>query len=237
MTPWGHIAIAAGLVATVACVNPQPRMYYPDIVAIVDTDSDKVVQVVSDERMAEHEPRAVPGSSVAAALIASGMFLDDDARLLADPIANRLATMQTDEAVRSVGWAADAPRYYYVLVHNHRLQIIYYAGATQSDSYSAALPTEAVAIKTPEAKPPEPSVAPVAPVSPAPPPDAGVDLVAKGPPPAKPVHRAHPRPAGLEPITEAQARRRMKELDEAVASGLITEAEHKQRRKEILARL
>ena len=220
------------LLLTVACANAPPRVYHPQVVAVVDTDSDKAVQIVADDRMAEHEPRAVPGSSVAAALIASGMFLDDDARLLAEPIAKRLQTMQSDEAVRIVGWAADAPRYYFVLIHNGRLQIIYYAGATQSDSYSAALPSDAVAIKAPDVKPPDPVVVP------APPPDAGVE-VAVAPPPPPPVKHVvhHAPPAGLEPISEPEARRRMKELDEAVAAGLITQNEHKQRRKEILARL
>jgi hypothetical protein len=202
---------------------------------IVDTDSDKAIQVVSDERMRPHEPRAVPTSSVAAALIASGMFLDDDARVLAEPIAHRLETMQPEEAIRIVAWAANAPRFYYVLIHSNRLQIIYYAGSTQSDSYSAALPTNAVAIVAPPKAEPEQQPTPVTQ------PDAG-----SATPPAAPatthVAKSTPRPKRkpnptLQPLTESEARRKIKELDEALAAGLITQTEVKSRRREILARL
>ena len=220
------------LVLLVACMNPKPVVYHPDVISLVDTDSDKAIQIVSDERMREHEPREVPTSSVAAALIASGMFLDDDARTLAEPIAKQLPTMATDEAVRIVGWAADAPRYYYVLIHGGRLQIIYYAGSTQSDTYSAALPTDAVAIVQPHDQPPPPVAAPSdAGVAAAPPPDAAPHVVSP-----TPVH--HKRPAQSLPlITEAEARQKMRELDEALAAGLISPSEQKSRRKEILARL
>lgn len=220
----------------VACVNPKPPVYHPDVIAIVDTDSDKAIQIVYDERMHAHEARAVPASAVAAALLASGQFLDDDVRALADPIARHLETMQPEEALRIVGWAADAPRYYYVLIHNNRLQIIYYAGSTQSDSYSAALPTDAVSIVAP----PEPNK----PETPQPeiPPDAGVQVPPTGP---AQVADAQPRPKrkrapvanALPLLTEAEARRKIRELDEALTAGLITQVELKSRRKEILARL
>lgn len=223
------------LVLLVACMNPKTPVYHPEVISLVDTDSDKAIQIVSDERMREHEPRQVPTSAVAAALISSGMFLDDDARTLADPIAKQLATMETDEAVRIVGWSADAPRYYYVLIHGGRLQIIYYAGSTQSDSYSAVLPTDAVAIVQPhEQTPPPVPAAPDAGVAAAPPPDAGTPVVS----PHSPSVVHHKRPAQSLPlITEDEARRKMRELDEALAAGLISPSESRSRRKEILARL
>lgn len=220
------------LVLLVACMNPKPPVYHPEIVSLVDTDSDKAIQVVSDERMREHEPRQVPTSAVAAALIASGMFLDDDAQKLAEPIARQLPMLMPEEALRIVAWAEDAPRYYFVLIHNGRLQIIYYAGSTQKDSYSAALPTDAVAIAAPirETLPPQDGATE--------PPRSDA-----GPATTTPTHVAATRgnrkrtPLALQPINEAEARRKIHELDEAVAAGLLSHSEHKSRRKEILARL
>jgi len=168
------------------------------------------------------------------------MFLDDDARTLAEPIAKHLPTMETDEAVRIVGWAADAPRYYYIVIHKGRLQIVYFAGSHRTDDYSAVIPTEAKPIEAPKvAPPPVPETpTPTAPPPPPPaPPDAGADAIAKAPPPGpKPrVHR--PAPPAYQPITEAEARRQLRELDEAMQAGLISEVEHRTKRKEILARL
>lgn len=220
-----------------ACVNPQPRVYHPDVVSLVDSDSDKAIQIVVDDRMREHEPRAVSTSAVAGALLGSGMFLDDDARVLAEPIARHLATMQPEESIRIVAWAADAPRFYFLLIRGGRLQIIYYAGATHSDSYSAALATDAVAIAAPVDKPPNTQPDPVP-----------VNDGSQATPPAQPaaatsVAKTTPRPkrqrtsSNMQPISETEARRRIRELDEALAAGLITQPELKVRRKEILARL
>jgi hypothetical protein len=229
---WLASSQVVALTLVAACVGATQVVYHPDVVSLVDSDSDKAIQIVSDDRLAPHEPRAVSESAVAAGLLASGMFLEDDARVLAGPISKHMSTMEPDEALRIVAWAADAPRYYYVIVHNGKLQITYYAGSTRSEDFSAVIPTEATPIVAPVE--PKHPVEPV--VTPPPPPDAGVDLVAKAPPaPAKKRH--HVAPAGYEAITEAEARRRMKELDEAVAAGLITQNEHKTKRKEILARL
>jgi hypothetical protein len=211
-------------------------VYHPDVIEQVESDSDKVVEIVSDERLPDHEPFAVPEQAVASALLASGMFLDDDARALAGPIAARLATMHADEAVRIVGWAEDAPRYYYVLVHHHRLQIVYYAGSRHADEYSGVIPTEAQPIHAPSeaAQPAQPAAVPE-PAHAAPEPAAVA--VAPAPMPTARPHRAHAAVPGYTPITEAEARRRLHELDEALQAGLIDEREHRVKRKEVLSRL
>lgn len=225
-----------------ACVGATQPIYRPEVVQVVDSDSDKVVEIVADERIAPHEPREVPPNVVASTLMASGQFLDEDAHSLAAPIAKQLASMQTDEAVRVVGWSEDGPRYYYVLIHDGKLQVIFYAGSTRSNDYSAVIPTEAkpIVASTPDTEPAVPPPPPPETVVPAPPPDAGV--VAVAPPPHRPTTtkprraRSAPRP-GFEPIGEAEARRRINELDAALHAGAITETEHRTKRKEVLARL
>lgn len=224
-----------------ACVGAKQPVYRPEIVQLVDTDSDKVVEIVADERLAPHEPREVPATAVASALLASGQLLDEDAHSLAAPIARHLASMQPDEAVRVVGWSEDGPRYYYVYIHDGRLQVVFYAGSTRSNEYSAVIPAEATPIVAPPPADAGTAPPPDAAVAPAPPPDAGV--VAPTPatpatpaPPRRRRVRAAPRP-GFEPIGEAEARRRIHELDAALNAGAITQAEHRTKRKEVLARL
>ena len=227
-----------------ACVGATQPIYRPEVVQVVDSDSDKVVEIVADERIAPHEPREVPPNVVASTLMASGQFLDEDAHSLAAPIAKHLASMQADEAVRVVGWSEDGPRYYYVLVHDGKLQVIFYAGSTRSNEYSAVIPAEAKPIVAPptDAGPATPPTPPTETVVPAPPTDAGV--VAVAPPAHRPTTtttkprraRSAPRP-GFEPIGEAEARRRISELDQALHAGAITETEHRTKRKEVLARL
>ena len=224
--------LALPVLVLAGCIGAVHPVYHPDVVQVVDTESDKAVEVVSDERIPEHEPRKVPDTAVASALIASGMFLDEDARTLAGPIAERLATMDSDEAIRIVGWAADAPRYYYVVVHHGRLEVIYYAGSRYADDYSAVIPTDATPIHAPE----EPAAAP--PPAPAPPPDAGAVSQAAPPPAPHPArHHAHAPIPGYTPITEAEARRQLRELDDALSAGLISAREHREKRKQVLSRL
>jgi hypothetical protein len=222
-----------------ACVHTPVVVYHPEVIAIVQTDSDKAVQVVADERIADHEAAAVSPTTVAQALIGSGQFLDEDARSLAAPIARHLATMHADEAVRIVGWAADAPRYYYVVIHGGRLRVISYLGAQHTDDYAAVIPSEVVAIATP---PPPPT-----PIAPEAPPDAAPPAVLDAPPAAAPpapaparartVRVSHPPAAGYQPISEAEARKRIADIDSAAQAGLITPVEYRTKRKEILARL
>jgi hypothetical protein len=227
------VAAALLVIACGACVGAKTYVYHPDVVGLVDSESDKAIQVVSDERLAPHEPRQVPEAAVAAALLASGMFLDDDARTLATPIAAHLPTMQPDEALRIVAWSSNAPRYYYVYIHNAKLQVTYYAGSMHADDYAAVLPSEVTPIKAPDEPKPDPQQ-PI--VVPAPAPDAGV--VATAPPaPAPTVHHKHAAPAGYRPLSEDEARQKMRELEEAATAGLINQIEYKQKRKEILARL
>lgn len=219
-----------------ACVGAAQPVYHPEVMQVVDSDSDKAVEIVSDERIAPHEPREVPATAVSSAMMASGQFLDDDAHTLAAPIARHLATMQPDESIRIVGWSEDGPRYYYVLVHDNKLQIIFYAGSTRANDYSAVIPAAAtpiVAAAPPSPTSTEPSPSPVAPTvetAPVPPPKP----TPASPRPHRP--RVPPRP-GFEPIGEAEARRRIAELDSAFHAGAITETEHRTKRKEVLARL
>jgi hypothetical protein len=232
------VKLVGAIGLAMACVSATHPVYHPEVVQLVGTDSDKAVQIVSDERLAAHEPRAVAATALVAALIASGMFLEEDARQLAAPIAACMATMQPDEAVRIIGWAADAPRYYYVFVHGDRLQVTYYAGGQHQDDYSAVIPADATPIVGPVAPslhvdpPPVPPDAGAAPPPPAPP-VSGADQIATQPR----ARRTHAAPAAYQPITEQEARRRMRELDDARQAGLITEAEHRTKRKEILSRL
>jgi hypothetical protein len=221
----------AALLLMAGCFGAVHPIYHPDVLQVVDTDGEKAVQIVSDERMPDHEPRPVPESAVASALIASGMFLDEDARTLAGPVSNRLATMQTDEAVRIVGWAEDAPRYYYVLVHHGRIQIMYYAGSRHADDYSGVIPTNATPIHAPAQS--------VANQPPPAPPDAGMPPPepTPAPTPAPRPRRPHTTVPGYTPIPEAEARRRLQELDEALHARLISDSEYRTKRKEILARL
>ena len=227
------------------CIGANRPTYRPAFIRDVDTSSDKAVQVVSNARMEDHEARPVSAAAVGAALLSSGLFNDDDARELGAPLADELSAMDQREHLRIVAWADDAPRIYYLRIHDGKLRISYYQRGEELERFEAVVASATVALgPTASASPaPSPTAAPEPEATPdggavlvsAPAPDAAVTVAAVTPPPRTKRPRK-PRPA-LPAITEAEARRKLNELDAALQAGLLVKVEYKARRRAILARL
>ena len=245
----GALPVLPGLGS--GCIGANRPQYRPAFIRDVDTSSDKAVQVVSNARMEDHEARPISAAAVGAALLSSGLFNDDDARELGAPLADELSAMDQREHIRIVAWADDAPRIYYLRIHDGKLRISYYKRGEELERFEAVVASEAVALgPTASASPaPSPTAAPGPEATPAPDagsavvsapaPDAAVTVAALTPAPTpapKQKRPRKPRPA-LPAITEAEARRKLHELDAALQAGLLVKVEYKARRRAILARL
>jgi len=228
-----------------ACIGARRPEARPGFVRMVDTDSDKAVSVVESRAFETHQSALVDPRSVAAALESSGMFGSDDAVALSGPVADELAIMEPHEHLRIVGWASDAPRVYMVYLRRKRLHIAFYSRGQQLETHDAVLPEPAVAIAaltpspsaTPSQSPSPSEVASPEPTS-SPSPEPTLSEAPSPSPTAiarKPPRRRRTRPPP--PITETEARKKINDLDVLLGRGLITVAEHKTKRKEILARL
>lgn len=229
-----------------ACIGANRPQYRPAFIRDVDTSSDKAVQVVSNARMEDHEARPISAHAVGAALLSSGLFNDDDARELGAPLADELSAMDQREHIRIVAWADDAPRIFYLRIHDGKLRISYYKRGEELERFESVVASEAVALgPTASASPaPSPTASPGPEATPAPDagsavvsapaPDAAVTVAAVTPPKKKRPRK--PRPA-LPAITEAEARKKLNELDAALQAGLLVKVEYKARRRAILARL
>jgi hypothetical protein len=224
-----------------ACIGASVPTYRPTFVRDVDTDGDKVVQVVSNERLPDHEARPVSQAFVFSAMLASGFFDADDARNMAAFMADELGAMDPREQLRIVAWAHDAPLVYYVFIHEGKLRFAYYRRGDELERHDAIIPAEAVAMSAAVA--PSSDGGPVA--APSAPPGAVVASTAPSaapataaPAPASPP-RARRRKATAQPppISEDEARRKLNELDAALREGTVSPSEHKKNRKAILARL
>jgi hypothetical protein len=238
MRGWRLLAVLclAAAAATASCVIPDPVVPRPEIVRIVESEGDKVMTVVRNARLADHEPGAVTKQAVTSAMLASGFFQEEDAKYLAGPIALEMPRMASREQVRIVGWADDGPRIYYVLIHGGKLRLAYYKGAEELDRHEAVIPTEAVPMGgaiPPSPPEPPPAVTPEGPTY-------VVSTAAAAAPPA-PVARAPSRPAparpALPPLSEDEARKKLQALDEMLGKNLITPDEYKRGKREILVRL
>jgi hypothetical protein len=266
---------ARGLVSLlpvfVACASSQ-AMSPSTFVRSLSTPSDKAVAVVEDHRFSEHEAQPVDAAFVRRTLLASGLFNDEDANVLADPIAQELAAMGPRELVRITTWADDGLRRFFLFIHGARLRIHYFREATELEHFDAPLPAQMIAqgstaaagpsAATPEPAPaqasspePAPSAPPSAPApseparpvptpaqpassqpaaTPTPAPSSPSPVPARAPVTRRRVAQRTPAPP---PLSEDEARQKLRDLDRMKDQGLIDGAEFKRKRKEILERL
>jgi hypothetical protein len=216
-----------------ACIGANVPTYRPTFVRDVDTDGDKVVQVVSNERLPDHEARPVTAAFVFSAMLASGFFNADDARNMSAFMADELSAMDPREQLRIVSWANDAPLVYYAFIHDGKLRFAYYRRGDELERHDAIIPAEAVAMAAPV------DAGPVGAESPGTTPGEAVASTspAVAPPAAAPRPRRRKATTQPPPISEDEARTKLTELDAALRAGTLTPIEHKKNRKAILARL
>lgn len=226
------------LVAVVAC-GPAVRSTGTRLRTMTTAPSGKTLAVYRADTFAT-ESRDIPEAVVVQGMRASSMFFEEDIRALARDIAGGLARLEQHE--RLVVETSDTAIHFFIA--NNELEVVGFRRGHEISRHASAIPAPAVKTELaskPRAEP-RPVVLPDA-AAPAPPPPVAVSTPEPAPPlpqtrpaaPPRPVAKARPPPGRH--LTEQEIRQKLDELDHLHARGLITDDEHRQKRKALLDQL